>query len=411
MAAVDRVGSDTELPNALERGELLRTAGDFAASITIWRAAAEQFRQLDENSSTIDQWLDTSSKFAVNDKAARYQGHAFERVLLASRLALNYVAQGRWDEARIEIRRSHELEARIAEQQSRRQQKVEEAAKARGGWMPSWTELGGYPVEVVDSPQVRALRNSYQSAFSHYLAGFVYEALGENSLAAAGYRTAIELQGAVPVLEDGLRELDRRSHLQDGLVDTLMVVEEGWTPARVPVNFVLNGVYLHSAGYRSPRLVNISFPVLQQDGMLTDPDGWTLGGMPVEFDLVTDTGLMARRALRDDMPGIILRTVVRAIARQAVSDALDKQADGKNRAAFFLASTLVQVGGAIMEQADDRSWRTLPARFYLARLRLPPGRQTLAAPGLPPVDIDIGPVGRPQLVVLRWFGQRLIRIQ
>jgi hypothetical protein len=37
---------------------------------------------------------------------------------------------------------------------------------------------------ALDAPEVVSLKNSYQSAFSHYLAGFVYEALGEKDLAA-----------------------------------------------------------------------------------------------------------------------------------------------------------------------------------------------------------------------------------
>ena len=71
-------------------------------------------------------------------------------------------------------------------------------------------ELSGYPVETIDNAEVNALRNSYQSALSHYLAGFVYEALGEASLAAPGYRLANELQPGRPLLEEALRGLDER---------------------------------------------------------------------------------------------------------------------------------------------------------------------------------------------------------
>ena len=75
---------------------------------------------------------------------------------------------------------------------------------------PSLSELNGYPVETIDNPAVNALSNSYQSALSHYLAGFVYEALGEPSLAAPGYRLANELQPDHPLLEEALRGLDAR---------------------------------------------------------------------------------------------------------------------------------------------------------------------------------------------------------
>jgi hypothetical protein len=62
---------------------------------------------------------------------------------------------------------------------------------------------------ALDAPEVVNLKNSYQSAFSHYLAGFVYEALGEKDLAAPGYRKAAELRPNTPLLEQALLDLDK----------------------------------------------------------------------------------------------------------------------------------------------------------------------------------------------------------
>ena len=57
----------------------------------------------------------------------------------------------------------------------------------------------------LDAPEVVSLKNSYQSAFSHYLAGFVYEALGEKDLAAPGAsRSAASWAGVRPVSPDGI---------------------------------------------------------------------------------------------------------------------------------------------------------------------------------------------------------------
>ena len=47
-----------------------------------------------------------------------------------------------------------------------------------------------------------ALKNGYSNALSHYLAGFLYEVLGESGLAAPGYRKAIELKPETGVLEE-----------------------------------------------------------------------------------------------------------------------------------------------------------------------------------------------------------------
>ena len=83
-----------------------------------------------------------------------------------------------------------------------------------------------------------ALKNGYQNALSHYLAGFMYEVLGESGLAAPGYPKAIELKPETGVLEEGLRGLDNRTSFtwkrRQRMTDVLFVVEAGDAPARKP---------------------------------------------------------------------------------------------------------------------------------------------------------------------------------
>ena len=95
--------------------------------------------------------------------------------------------------------------------QRREQRRVSERSRMKKhGARTSFKELNGYPVQTIDNPEVNALRNGYQSALSHYLAGFIYEALGEVSLAAPGYRLANELHPGVPLLEEALSGLESR---------------------------------------------------------------------------------------------------------------------------------------------------------------------------------------------------------
>ena len=131
----------------------------------------------------------------MSDKLRTYEPHDYEKVMLLTYMALNDLAMGRFDEARVAIKQTHELEAQIALARAKELAEVEAEAKKRGA-RTSFKELNGYPVETIDNPQVNALKNGYQSALSHSFAGFVYEALDEPSLAAPGYRLANELQPA-----------------------------------------------------------------------------------------------------------------------------------------------------------------------------------------------------------------------
>jgi tetratricopeptide (TPR) repeat protein len=133
-------------------------------------------------------------------------------------MALNHVALGDYDGARVAIKQAHEIEAQIAELRARQYAEVEESARKRGA-RTSFKELNGYPIETLDNPEVNALRNAYQSALSHYLAGFIYEALGEPSLAAPGYRLANELQPGQPLLEEARGPDERVVAPDDGMTD------------------------------------------------------------------------------------------------------------------------------------------------------------------------------------------------
>ena len=106
--------------------------------------------------------------------------------------------------------------------------------------------------------------------------------------------------------------------------------------------------------------------------------------IPVETLVNMDT--MARRLLKDQLPGIMLRTTVRAIAKSVAQD----QASKKGGTA---AGILVAVASVVTEQADERSWRTLPERTSVARTILPYGKQTLefqTGKGIYRTEINIG---------------------
>src|SRR5207253_2396067 len=148
--------------------------------------------------------LRNATSYGVSDKMRVYEAHDYEKVMLLTYMALNRVAMGQFEEARVAIKQTHELEATIEQARARALAEVQAEAKKRGA-TTSFKELNGYPVETIDNPEVNALKNGYQSALSHYLAGFLYESLGEPSLAAPGYRLANELQPNRPALEDELR--------------------------------------------------------------------------------------------------------------------------------------------------------------------------------------------------------------
>jgi hypothetical protein len=255
----DNQGKDKDLLYYLELGMLQRLVDRYPDSQKAWMSANETVQAWEHTAQTDpSKLLPGAASYIINDKVRPYEGHDYEKVMLLTYIALNYLALGEYDNARVAIKQTHELEAVIADLRSKELGKVEQQARQKGA-RTSFTELNGYPVQTIDNPAVNALKNSYQSALSHYLAGFVYEALGEPSLAAPGYRLANELQPNQPLLEEALSGLDQRVAVpDDGLTDVLFVIGSGTAPALQSRQFALP-IPIN----RTLVVVPVSFPVMK----------------------------------------------------------------------------------------------------------------------------------------------------
>jgi len=399
-----RRSSDTALLYHLELGELERLQGSYRASQNAWAVADQQIQRWEAG---IDAAAATgfAAAWLINDKVRPYEGHDYEKVLLTTCMAMNFLARGDLANARVAIKQTHEREALIAALRERQYQAIQEQARQRGA-STNLRDLNGYPVEEIDNPAVNALRNSYQNALSHTLAGFVYEALGEPGLAAAGYRQALELRPRSPVLEVALAGLDARVLApDDGLTDTLIVLETGFAPARRSRRFPLP-IPIDDEVVVFP----LSVPIIESIGSPEVPVEVRLDDGPaLTPDEIANIDSMARRALKDEMPGILLRSVVRATTRAAAqvqmrraADAAHSKGDDSKAGWLDAGAMILALGSVAIESADERVWRSLPAQVYVARGRLPRGVHSMtvaSSAGEHRVTVDVS--GRHAFIALR----------
>ncbi|VVN88568.1 hypothetical protein PS712_01694 [Pseudomonas fluorescens] len=390
----NNTGNDKDLLYFFEKGELLRAKGDFTGSQIAWGSADQVVTQW-EDSVKLDsaKYLAQFGSFLVNDKVRRYEGYDYEKVMLTTQMALNLLAANDFDGARTAIKRTHEREAVIADLRDKEYLKSEEEAEKQG-ITTQYKDLQGYPVASLDAPEVVSLKNSYQSAFSHYLAGFVYEALGEKDLAAPGYRKAAELRPNTPLLEQALVNLDKPGAKTDDS-DILIVVQSGLAPARdsirVPLPLPISGNVV---------ITPLSFPIIKPDTSTAAFAQIGVDGQQLNLTQLNSTTAMSRRALRDDMPGIIVRTTVRAVTRGVAQ----KQINETNP----LAGLAVGLTSAVLEGADTRTWRTLPDNTQVVRLRLKKGEHQVSLPsavGGSVVKVTIDQ--RYQVISLRAVGNQV----
>lgn len=357
-------GEDKDLLYFLEKGELLRSKGDIQGSLTTWGQADRTVVEWEESvRADPGKYLSEFGSLLVNDRVRRYEGYDYEKVMLTTQMAVNHLAQGDFEAARIEIKKTHEREAVIAELRDKEYLQREEEAEKQG-ITAQLKDLQGYPVESLNAPEVVNLKNSYQSAFSHYLSGFVYEALGEPGLAAPGYRKAIELRPESPMLEQALLDLDTSDKRDTEESDVLLIVQTGLAPARNSIRIPLpiptsNGLII----------APLSFPVIEADQSTAPQGSININDQALTLTELNNTTQMSKRALLDDMPGIILRTSIRAATRSVAQ----KQLNDVNP----LAGLAMGLASAVTEGADERTWRTLPDSTQIVRLRLKKGEHQL----------------------------------
>lgn len=362
---------DKDLLYFMERGAILSAGTNLPKSQEAWRSADRMIFQREEavpsaGMKLLTRFGNEMGTMLVNDKLLRYEGYDYEKVMLTTEMALNQLAENDFDGARADIKKTHERETLIARQRERQYEEAEEQAKSQGIRL-HYKDLQGYPVTILDAPQVIALKNGYQSAFSHYLAGFTYEALGERTLAAPGYRQAIELRPGLRFLENALRNLDKPGPAADES-EILIVVQAGFAPARssvqVPIPVRLNE--------NLTIIAPISFPVMVPDTLTPPVPSVLVDGKQYPLTMINSVTDMAMRTLRDDMPAIISRAMFRA-NMAALSQAQMNERDPSK-------ASLVVTDPDPFEEADTRTWRTLPDKTLVARLRLKKGLHRVRFP-------------------------------
>jgi hypothetical protein len=140
-----------------------------------------------------------------------------------------------------------------------------------------------------------------------------------------------------------------------------------------------------------------SFPAIAPDANATTINSIQLGTQSINTALITDFNVMARRALKDDLPGIQMRAVTRAVAKGAVQNELNKKVP--------LLGLLGNAASVVTDSpADDRIWRSLPARVFVARTFIEPGEYDLQLPNMTLDSSKLSVDGRYMVVTIRSYA-------
>lgn len=357
------ISKDKDILYYFEKGELLTLDNNYAAGRDSWLKADEFVRQWEDSvKADASKVIGDIGSYLVNDKTRRYDGQDYEKVMLSADLTLSHIMQGNYDLARIEMKKTYEREKLIESFREKEYDKLQEDAKSKNV-TADVSQMKEYPMAELDTPEVNGLKNGFQNAFAHYLAGYFFEVTGELSLAEPGYRNALKLAPNSRLVQAGLKEVGRRRPGPKES-DVLFVIESGFAPSWKSIT-----IPIPIPRQRGFMVTPLSFPLIKSENPGFVPSVVSVAGKQLAVETLTNIDTMARRQLKDQMPGILLRTVIRAVVKSVAQDQAYKGG--------LALGVLTNVATVATEQADDRSWRTLPERISVARATLPQGVQTI----------------------------------
>lgn len=318
----------------LDRAMALQAAGKYKESSKLF-IQADRMTDIKDYTSLSGE----TASVIVNDSVLQYKGEDFEKVLINALNSINFVMMGDYEGALVETRRVN-------------------------------NKLYRYKYE--------AKKNYEQNPFAFYLAGLMWEASGNLDSAYIDIKKAVKL---APHFHHGKEDLVRLAKRVGRTRDLkkLKVDPKTKTPSRKSQqkNGLVVLVYQQGrVAVKRPRPEAPKFP--QFFGRYSNT--YKAQMIDVESkesdtsEKIYSVSQVAIKTLDDAYGTMVAKRVVGTVAKAAAAHAIAQE----NEALGYLA----WIGLNAIDQADTRSWTTLPESFQFARLWLPPGKRTIKIEGL-----------------------------
>jgi len=210
-----------------------------------------------------------------------------------------------------------------------------------------------YDSALVEAKQALELLETYPDAldndyFTRALAALCFENLGKFNDVRIEYDKLSEVMPG---------ELPKPGPVPSGRGELVLFAGQGRIPWKVSTNIVLPPSIRLSIPRYSDSPPSLSFQVKKS--------GRTLSAMVI----TTNLGEVVRKSLQKRSAGYIARQTLRAGAKEALAQAVGDETE--------LGEVLVRAILFLTEEADTRSWETLPNSLSLVRIELEPGLHNL----------------------------------
>jgi hypothetical protein len=366
----------------LEQGYALHATAKFGDSLKAFQAAEDKIAQYDERAKV--KLGNETGAMLSNQANLPYEGRDYDRVLLNTYKALDYLALGQPDNARPELIRAYQRQQdAVANNQKRIEKEQEDIRKAKE---QADNQSAAQSVEKAkQDPKVSAAMDAnfkelatikayadYVNPFPVYLDGIYFMHLAADASDKERARKSFErvrgLSGDNAYIRRDLEIAEKVAAGQPAPAMTYVVFETGSAPWRdqfridLPVFFIGSG---------NVPYVGAAFPKLALDGNYVS--GLTAATTAETNTVVTLSSMdsVVGQDFKNELPTIITKTLLSTTIKAAGAYAVNKAASDQNAIGGLFAKIVTAAMQAAVNIADTRTWTTLPKEYQFCSFPTP----------------------------------------
>ncbi len=378
-------GPNSELISA-ELGRAQQLSGNYSGSTATYMPLMSKIEAAQLQAKvTVTGTAEQAGSIATNDNALPYQLAGYEIIFLYEYQALNFIAQGNISDALVAARKSNNLQAYLAQDYQKQLAKAEDQAQQHK-LDPSKSMNDQTPELKSTLAASASVKSSFANAMSYYLSGMLFLATNDLNDATVAFKQAITIMPDNTFLQNtllttmqmqGAPKSDISNYQKAFGMKTLpappknkavvlVMYDQNFVSPRIAVNIP---VVFSISG--ANQIQSLSFPAYP-DAPAVTPLSVSLGEQKLaDTQLIVNTNALAAKNLVQQYPMIFVREALRFLAKSAAVTAVQNSHNGNGN--NDLAAVLMQAYNILSDQADLRSWLTLPQDTQIAHYILAPG--------------------------------------
>lgn len=371
----------------LDKAMLRLALGDPESSVKILRVCRDEFdRRFTYDTSS---FLKDFTAILSDDTARRYAGADYDHIMIRAMLAVGDLLSGGGD--------AYAYAVQLGEKQE---------------------EIIGSPLGEMKGEKAYKPREHYKRVgFGAYVQGVIREDKLIFDEAKIAYARAVDFEGGGnPVFSDALERIEnhRPAEGQVGYLHVLDLAGQGpylVENRRNPTSEAIKIAGLLLLVMNRNVAVFTQAPVPIPEVRVADPNPPPLTVTAGSVAEVTRTVLDVNKIIREQSEANMGWTIARALVRRTIkmigSQAVGKAAAsgvsgrGQKEVLGDLFTIVASAAWTATENADTRSWTTLPANIRTARLELPPGVHKIRLGSNASADVRIAPGHSSYLLIVR----------